>query len=171
MISKTLEFHTSPVKAEDSGSRTYPIRDIFQSFFRDYADSHSVSEEQQKAAHCISKCKTGSLGYNVSYCKSCGHVEIHACSCNNRNCPSCQAPQEQKWIMTRNSELIEGCAYYHCIFTITFELNNLIYENQKLLYNLMFSCVSDTLLTLCRDKKYMGATPGIRWTYSIRSVH
>ena len=29
------------------------------------------------------------------------------------------------------------------------------------MYNLMFSCVSDTLLTLCRDKKYMGATPGI----------
>lgn len=25
----------------------------------------------------------------------------------------------------------------------------------------MFSCVSDTILTLCRDKKHMGATPGI----------
>lgn len=60
--------------------------------------------------------------------------------------------------MARNSELIEGCAYYHCIFTLSFELNDLIYEKQRLLYNLMFSCVSDTLLTLCRDKKYMGVT-------------
>lgn len=63
--------------------------------------------------------------------------------------------------MARNSELIEKCAYYHSIFTVPFELNDLIFENQKLLYNLMFSCASDTLLTLCRDKKHMGATPGI----------
>ena len=63
--------------------------------------------------------------------------------------------------MARNSELIENCAYYHCIFTVPYELNDLIFENQKLLYNLMFSCASDTLLTLCRDKRHMGATPGI----------
>ena len=162
MMYKTAKpCHPLEIIIENGNSKTYPIRDIFQSFFKDYSDSHSLSKEQKKAAFCISECKTGSLGYNLSHCESCGNVEIHACSCNNRNCPSCQSPQEQKWIMARNSELIEGCAYYHCIFTLPFELNDLIYENQKLLYNLMFSCVSDTLLTLCRDKKYMGAIPGI----------
>lgn len=145
----------------DISEKNYPIRDIFQSFYPEYASSHSVSSQQSKTASCISACKSGSLGYNISYCESCGHVEIHASSCNNRNCPCCQAPQEQKWIMSRNSELVEGCAYYHSIFTVPFELNDLIYENQKLLYDLMFSCASDTLLTLCRDKKYLGATPGI----------
>lgn len=139
----------------------YPIRDAFQQFFPAYASSHSVSSEQSKAARCISECKTGSLGYNISYCEACGNIEVHACSCNNRHCPCCQTPQEQKWIMARNSELIEGCAYYHSIFTVPFELNDLIYENQKLLYNLMFTCVSETLLTLCKDKKHLGATPGI----------
>lgn len=161
MMSKTMESDHSLAVIEDSVSKTYPIRDIFRSFFIGYSGSHSVSEEQRKVAHCISECKTGSLGYNVGPCESCDNLTIHACSCNNRNCPNCQAPQEQKWILARNSELIEGCAYYHCIFTLPFELNDLIYENQKLLYNLMFSCVSDTLLTLCRDKKHMGATPGI----------
>ncbi len=63
--------------------------------------------------------------------------------------------------MARNSELVEGCAYYHCVFTLPFELNDLILQNQKLLYNLMFSCASDTLLALCRDKRHLGATPGI----------
>lgn len=63
--------------------------------------------------------------------------------------------------MERNSELIEGIAYYHAIFTVPYELNSLIYENQELLYGLMFHCATDTLLTLCRDKKHMGATPGI----------
>ena len=117
-----------------STSKAYPIRDAFQTFYSSYASSHSVSSEQSKAAMCISECKTGTLGYNISYCRSCGHIEIHACSCNNRSCPCCQSPQEQKWIMARNSELIEGCAYYHSIFTVPYELNDLIFENQKLLY-------------------------------------
>lgn len=139
----------------------YPIRDIFQLFYDDYADGHPVSREQQKAADCISKCKTGLLGHNISYCESCGYEKIHYSSCNNRDCPCCQQPLEKKWVMEREAELIEGIAYYHVIFTIPHELNDLIYENQKLLYDLLFSSATDTLLTQCKDKKYMGATPGI----------
>jgi len=63
--------------------------------------------------------------------------------------------------MERDSELISGIAYYHVIFTLPYDLNPLILDNQKLLYDLLFSAASDTLITLCRDKKYMGATPGI----------
>lgn len=138
-----------------------PIREAFQRFYPKYRQEHNLSPQQLKAANSISACKTGLLGYNVSICKECGFVEIHACSCNNRHCPCCQAPVEQKWIAERNSELIEGIAYYHAVFTVPKELNALIYQNQALLYNLMFRCASDTVLTLCADKKYLGATPGI----------
>lgn len=142
-------------------STKYPIREIFQKFYDDYAGHHFVSPQQAKAARCISRCKTGLLGHSVSYCEKCGYEKIHYTSCNNRDCPCCQQPLEKKWVMERESELIEGIAYYHIVFTVPYELNDLIYENQKLLYGLLFSCASDTLLTLCRDKKYMGATPGI----------
>ena len=138
-----------------------PIRGAFQKFLPEYLDNHAFTPQQWKTAHCITNCKTGGLGYNVSYCEECGHVEIHASSCNHRHCPCCQSPVEQKWIMEHNSELIEGIAYYHAIFTVPHELNSLIYENQELLYGLMFRCATDTLLTLYRDKKYLGATPGI----------
>lgn len=146
---------------EITSAGKYPIRDIFQHFLPSYLETHEISSQQRKTAFCISKCKTGELGYNVSICGDCGHIEIHASSCNNRHCPCCQHPVEQKWIYARNSELIEGIAYYHAIFTVPSELNDLIYANQKLLYNLMFRCASNTLLTLCADKKHMGATPGI----------
>jgi len=139
----------------------YPIRSAFQNFYPEYTSSSSVSAEQHKAAECISMCKTGKLGYTVSTCPDCGHIKIHAASCNNRDCPCCQAPMEKKWVMERNSELIFGMAYYHVIFTLPHKLNDLIYENQKLLYNLLFSAASDSLITLCHDKKYMGALPGI----------
>lgn len=139
----------------------YPIRDAFQSFYNDYASEHSLSRAQVKTAACILSCKTGMLGYTVEECPNCGNVKIHARSCNNRSCPCCQAPAEQKWIMERDAELISGMAYYHVVFTLPSELNPLMLENQKLLYGLIFSAASDTLITLCKDKKYMGALPGI----------
>lgn len=144
-----------------NNNSSYPIRDAFQKFLPEYLDSHSPTPQQGKTANSIANCKTGGLGYNVSYCEKCGQVEIHASSCNNRHCPCCQTPIEHKWILERNSELIPGIAYYHAIFTLPYELNSLILENQQLLYGLMFHCATDTLLTLCQDKKHLGATPGI----------
>ena len=45
----------------------YPIREAFQKFYPDHARLHPVNEQQAKAANCISKCKSGLLGYNISY--------------------------------------------------------------------------------------------------------
>ncbi|WP_334196304.1 IS91 family transposase [Muricomes intestini] len=160
MMSEAVSFYHSLSQREESCG-SYPIRKIFQQFYSEYLDSHTVTEVQHQTACCIADCKTGALGYNISFCKECGHVSIHACACNNRSCPNCQTPLEKKWVLARNSELIEGIAYYHLIFTVPFELENLIHANQKLLYSLFFQCASNTVLTLCKDPKYMGATPGI----------
>ena len=160
MMPDVLKFDQSLLEDEQA-SGFYPIRDIFQRFYPSYLDLHSVSDVQHRTANCIVNCKTGGFGYNVSYCEECGHLKIHACACNNRSCPNCQTSLEKKWVMARNSELIEGVAYYHLIFTVPHELNDLMFQNQKLLYDLLFKCASDTILTLCRDPAYMGATPGI----------
>ena len=107
------------------------------------------------------RCKTGELGFDVSRCKDCGKIFIHYASCNNRSCPCCQVPQEQRWIKLRQNEVVYGIAYYHVIFTLPSELNALILGNFTLLCNLLFSCIHETLLTLCSDRQYMGAKPGI----------
>ena len=146
---------------KDRTGKEYPVQEIFASATEDYLAHHEVSDEQRKVVSCISCCKTGELGYNISFCDTCGFTEIRPNSCNNRHCPCCQAPLEQKWVQARDSELIKGIAYYHAIFTVPYELNDLIYDNQKELYSLLFRCTSDTLLTLCRDRKYLGATPGL----------
>ena len=152
------DYNFSPETGE---IKEYKIRTAFRKFFPGYSKTHVISPEQEKAGFCISECKTGTLGYNISYCEECGHTEIHASSCNNRNCPCCQLPLEKKWITSRQSELIEGIAYYHVVFTLPHELNDLIFMNQKLLYNLLMKAASDSLITLCADSKYMGALPGI----------
>jgi len=152
---------TSKVNEQTGEILEYPVRSAFQNFYLDYAASHHVSGVQQKAASCIMLCKTGKLGYSVSECPDCDYKKIHARSCNNRNCPNCQAPMEKKWVMERNSELIPGMSYYHVVFTLPHELNSLIFENQERLYKLLFSSATDALITLCRDKKFMGALPAI----------
>lgn len=145
-----------------SDIKKYPIREIFQDYYLDYRDEYKyIPDYKQKTAECIMQCKTGRLGYNIAVCDNCGNQQIHAVSCNNRYCPSCQAPLVKKWELERNTELIKGIAYYHVIFTLPHELNDLIKANQKLLLGLLFKCVHETLLTLCADKKYMGAKPGI----------
>lgn len=140
----------------------YPIREAFRRFYPEYTKLHpSLSEEQRRTAVSITRCKTGELGYNVSYCEDCGFPLIHAVSCNNRSCPCCQIPLEKKWELERNTELIKDIAYFHVVFTVPHDLNSLIKANQKRLLDLQFRCVQDTLLTLCADPRFMGAKPGI----------
>ncbi len=143
-------------------NKEYLIRTAFQKFGQAFLEAHqNIEPEKFKALRLISMCKTGELGYNISICEECGHQVIHAVSCNNRSCPCCQAPLASKWERERNTELIEEIAYFHVVFTMPHELNDLIRHNCELLLNLMFKCVQDTLLTLCADRKYMGAKPGI----------
>ncbi len=140
---------------------TYPIQEAFRKFSPSYMKTHKLSEEQEHAALSICHCKTGALGYTKSVCEECGYEEIHYASCNNRNCPCCQYPLEQKWVAQRNSEIIPEITYYHVIFTVPYELNDLIEANPEELLELMFKAVSKTLLKLCEDPQWLGATPGI----------
>lgn len=115
---------------------------------------------QKKAAHAIMNCKSGSLGVNISQCPDCGYTEFHNNSCRNRNCPNCQAVNQEIWVDKRRAEVIDT-PYFHVVFTLPHELNSLIYCNQQLFYGLFHRCCARTLLELSANKKHLGATPGI----------
>ena len=108
----------------------YKIRQIFEHSFDDYsAQGHYLTDVQRKAAHAIINCKSGRLGFNLSQCTDCGHMEIHNNSCRNRNCPNCQAVQKEIWVDKRRAEVIDA-PYFHVVFTLPHELNPLVYCNQ-----------------------------------------
>ena len=136
------------------------IDDVFQLGWLSYKESYYLSDEQFKAGNAIYKCKTPEMGCNTSVCEECGYTEIHNNSCRNRHCPKCQAVNKAIWVDERQSEVINS-PYYHAIFTVPYELNNLIYENQKNLYALLHKCAAETIIELARDKKYIGGVPGI----------
>lgn len=138
----------------------HKIQEIFHSAYQDYCSHFQPSDEQNKAAYAIMDCKSGKLGCNLSICEDCGHSQTHNNSCRNRHCPCCQAVLKELWIDTRKSEVIDS-PYFHVVFTLPEELNPLVYANQSLLYSLLYKCVSETLLELSADSKYLGAVPGI----------
>lgn len=62
--------------------------------------------------------------------------------------------------MQRESELLP-VAYYHIVFTLPCELNNIAKQHPKQLYNALFYAGWNTIRTLSGDNKYMGAKTGM----------
>ncbi len=92
-------------------------------------------------------------------CDSCGHQEISYNSCRNRNCPKCQFLRKEKWIAARAKDLLP-IQYFHAVSTIPSGLNPLALSNQKVMYDLLFRSVSETLTELGSDPKHLGARIG-----------
>ncbi len=67
--------------------------------------------------------------------------------------------RKEKWIEARAEDLLP-IQYFHVVFTIPAELNPLVLRNQKVMYNLLFRSVSETLLKLSNDPKHLGARIG-----------
>lgn len=51
--------------------------------------------------------------------------------------------------------------YYHLVFTIPHELNDLCFKNKKIMFDILFKAASQTILELSKDVKHPGADTGI----------
>ena len=69
----------------------------------------------------------------------------------NRHCPKCQSLTKARWLEKQKSELLP-VGYFHLVFTLPHELNRLILVNKKILINILFKAVSETLLEFARTR-------------------
>ena len=136
------------------------IQDIFAAHMTSYMESHPLNFVQQKAAQSIMDCRTAALGAHIDTCDNCGYTKISYNSCRNRHCPKCQTTAKEKWIDKQRQNLLD-IPYFHVVFTVPSELNPVFLSHQNALYALLFQAASETVLELCADRKYLGATPGI----------
>jgi hypothetical protein len=135
------------------------VQDIFNKFYADYTKTHKPCPIQEKAAYDIINCRTSVMGGHVDECELCGYTGISYNSCRNRNCPLCQTIRKEKWIDARKSELLDA-PYFHVVLTLPNELKMLIYQNQELLFSLMYKAASGTLLELAGSNEYLDAQIG-----------
>ena len=140
------------------GRSQYNVGDIFRRYGQAYELSHPMSSEQRQVMHDLSMCRTAYLGGHLEQCEGCGYERPVYNSCGNVSCPMCQGIRRRRWLNERLAELLP-VSYFHCIFTLPHEINDLASYNQRLIYNLLFRSAADTLLKL--SKKYHDAVPAI----------
>jgi len=133
--------------------------DIFRQYGHAYRRSHEMPLNQLRAMRAIEVCRTAELGGHVEQCDTCGAIRISYNSCRNRHCPKCQFLRKEKWLEKRKEDLLP-VQYFHVVFTIPDELNPLALRNQRVIYNILFRSVAETLTELSRDQKHLGAQIG-----------
>jgi len=136
------------------------VADIVRAHGAAYRREHALSLDQRAVLRAIATCRTPVLGGHLDVCDTCGHTRPAYNSCRNRHCPKCQALAAARWIDARMARLLPTL-YFHVVFTLPAALRGLVLHNRRRLFALLFAAASQTLLTLGRDRRRLGATLGI----------
>ena len=118
-----------------------------------------LSRDKRRIVSAILNCRSASLGYHVRKCSECSHSEQSYNSCRNRHCPKCQGSVAAKWGEARASELLPT-SYIHTVFTLPSELRTVSYHNKRVVFDILFRAVSETMLEIGRDKRHLGGELG-----------
>lgn len=125
--------------------RKWELADIFIEFGNAYRRAHPMPLAHHKVMHAVEVCRTSYLGGHMKVCSFCGYEHPVYNSCGNRHCPKCQALSKARWIKKRQEELLP-VEYFHNVFTLPHNLNVLARPNKKIIYDILFKSVSETLL-------------------------
>ena len=137
------------------------VADVLRRFGPTFHDQHgaSLSPARRRAMRAIERCRTAALGGHVERCGDCGHQRIAYNSCRNRNCPKCQGLARAQWLADRQAELLD-VPYFHVVFTVPEPVAAIAFQNQTVLYDILFRAASETLRTIAADPQHLGAEIG-----------
>ena len=137
------------------------VADVFRRFGPAFRDQHgaSLSAARRRAMSAIERCRTAALGGHVERCGDCGHQRVAYNSCRNRNCPKCQGLARAQWLEDRQAELLD-VPYFHVVFTVPEEVAVIAFQNQTVVYDILFRAASETLRTIAADPEHLGAEIG-----------
>ena len=113
-----------------------------------------------RAIDAISRCRTPEAGELFVQCTDCGHATWQSRSCGHRSCPQCQNHEASLWLDRQQAKLLP-VEYFMATFTLPYELRSLAWDKQKIVYDLLFACVSSTLKDFGLNPKNLGADIGM----------
>jgi hypothetical protein len=108
----------------------------------------------------LAACRTARLGGRLEECTACGRCEYVYNSCRNRHCPKCQAGCRAAWL-EREAAWLLPVEYHHLVFTLPAALHELVGDNARLVYGLLFEAASQAVRELAADPKHLGAQVGL----------
>lgn len=135
------------------------VAHIFRQHGPAYRLAHPLPRQQQRVMRAIEVCRSAVLGGHVEACSHCQQTRISYNSCRNRHCPKCQHAERARWLEARQAELLP-VEYFHVVFTLPEELAAIALQNKEVIYGLLFRTAAETMLTIARDPKHLGAEIG-----------
>ncbi|MGI0035371.1 MAG: IS91 family transposase [Nitrososphaera sp.] len=132
-----------------AGQARPELADIFRQYGESYRRTNPLPVSHRKVMRAVEFCRTKELGGHLKKCDSCGFEHPAYNSCRNRHCPKCQSLAKAKWLEKQTSELLP-VGYFHLVFTLPHVLNLLILANKRVLLNILFQAVSETLVEFGR---------------------
>ena len=138
----------------------HELSEIVRGYSKTFLHKYPQSYQRLKTLDAIARCRTASLGGHQCKCTSCGAEKYFYNSCRNRHCPKCQAVNRERWIAQREAELLP-VPYFHLVFTLPHELNQLAEQYPKEVYNALFYASWQTIKSFAGAEKHLGAKTGM----------
>jgi hypothetical protein len=113
------------------GRPALEVADIFREHgpaWREAKRGH-LSLAQLKVMSAIEQCRSAALGGHVLRCEGCGADQVSYNSCRNRHCPKCQSGVAQRWLGTRQADLLP-VEYSHVAFTLPAPIADVACQNK-----------------------------------------
>ena len=138
------------------------VADVFRQFGPSYVGDFGdrLLPSHRRALDDIMACRTAAMGGHAYRCGDCGRPFHVYHGCRNRSCPACHTRQTRQWLDARTVELLP-CPYYHVTATVPAQLRGALRSNQSDGCALLMKAAADAVLTLCADRRHMGAAPAI----------
>lgn len=114
----------------------------------------------RRAIDAIRRCRTPEAGQLLVQCTDGGYATWRPRSCGHRSCPQCQNHETSLWLDRQQKKLLP-VEYFLATFTLPCELRFLAWDNQALVYNLLFACAYSTLKDFGLNPKNLGADIGM----------
>lgn len=134
------------------------VVDVLRRFDPAVAAARPLGAGQLRLLRDAGLCRTAALGGHVLRCDHCGlEVPLYN-SCRNRNCPNCQALEQERWIQARSERLLP-VGHHHVVFTVPAQLRSLFQAFPVQMLAMLQTAVRETLLPLCAQRH--GMIPGV----------
>lgn len=128
------------------GRTSFEVAEAIARFGKPYVEERAPNTFILRTLDALSKCRTPALGGHRDRCDACGKERYSYNSCRDRHCPKCQAARQALWVEDRIREAL-GVKYFHVVFTLPEELNQICLLDSRWFYNNLFACAWETLRT------------------------
>ncbi len=113
-----------------------------------------------RAMNALLCCRTPAAGLFKLQCGECHQQSLQPRSCGHRSCVQCQHHETSRWLDRQFAKLLP-VEYFMVTFTLPFQLRDLAWRHQKIVYSILFDCAASTLKDFGLNPNNLGADIGM----------